>query len=231
MLALNDVTYKRKKKVLIKDISGEIKQGDCISLFGPNGAGKSTLLKLIAGLETPSSGTCVNENQEKISIGYVPQQLALFDHMTVRDHLTYYEKMTKQINQRYVNEMIEVLGLKDVLNLNVESLSGGMARKLNLAIGLIHEPDLILLDEAFVGVDLATKHDMLTWLHQLNEQGATNVMISHDWHVIEHIAQSMWILDDGELIDRFPIAQVDQKQREYGYYTGRDLRKMFALRR
>ncbi|NIK13079.1 ABC transporter ATP-binding protein [Alkalibacillus almallahensis] len=231
MLVLNNVTYKRKKNELIKNISGEINQGDCISLFGPNGAGKSTLLNLMAGLETPSSGTCENKSQEKITIGYVPQQLALFEHMTVRDHLTYYQKMTKQTNQHYVNEMIDVLGLKDILDYQVQTLSGGMARKLNLAVGLIHEPQLILLDEAFVGVDLATKHDMLTWLHQLNEQGSTIVLISHDWHVIEHIAQTMWVLDDGELIDRFPISQVDLKQREYSRYAGSDLRKMFALRR
>jgi len=84
-----------------------------------------------------------------------------------------------------------------------------MKRKVNLAIGMIQQPEIIFLDEAFVGVDLAAKFDMLNWLKQLNERGITIVFITHDWHVIHALANEMWILDQGILIDQIQMDEIE----------------------
>ncbi|MET3683545.1 ABC-2 type transport system ATP-binding protein [Alkalibacillus flavidus] len=230
MFDLNNVHYKQKRKVVIQNVSAHVRRGDSISLFGPNGAGKSTLMQIMAGLKQPTSGTCEQNEATDRAVGYVPQQLALFDNMTVGEHITFYQKMTKQRDDAYINEMLEVLALSDQWHVKSQALSGGMARKLNLAIGLVHEPHVVLLDEAFVGVDLATKHDMLQWLKRLNDNGTTIVFITHDWHVIYHLATQMWLLDRGQLIDTFSLRDLDQKEAEWASQSDSALTKMFALR-
>ncbi|WP_194840842.1 ATP-binding cassette domain-containing protein [Filobacillus milosensis] len=202
MITLEGISYKKKRQYLLNQIDGRINKGDCITLFGPNGAGKSTLMKIMAGLNKPSRGKRSVQFHKKNPIGYVPQQIALFDGLTVKDQIKYYQKLTKQTSTDFVEVMIKELGLKDILNKRINQLSGGMKRKVNLAVGVIHQPEILFLDEAFVGVDLATKYDMLKWLNHLNAQGTTIVFITHDWYVINQLKPSMWILDQGEMLDQ-----------------------------
>ncbi|GEN45782.1 ABC transporter ATP-binding protein [Alkalibacillus haloalkaliphilus] len=228
MLQLNNIIYKNKNKMILNGISAEVKQGDSICLFGPNGAGKSTLLKMLAGLIEPDQGVYKQDKLTSKPVGYIPQQLALFPNMTVKDHLSFYKKMTKQKDREFIEAMSNALSLNEIKKKKVEELSGGMARKLNLAVGLIHEPDIIFLDEAFVGVDLAAKHDMLQWLRLLNEDGVTIVLITHDWHVIHHLAKTLWVLEDGRMVDQFSIENLPQKAEEYKLVDS-PLNKMFAV--
>ncbi|SEP78773.1 ABC transporter ATP-binding protein [Piscibacillus halophilus] len=202
MLTLENITYKKRGQTLLSQINGEINRGDCVTLFGPNGAGKSTLIKIMAGLVKPSKGKRSIQPEHKNPIGYVPQQTALFKGLTVRDQIKYYQKLTKPKSNEFIDDMILSLGLSQILNKRIEQLSGGMKRKVNLAVGMVHQPELLLLDEAFVGVDLAAKHDMLTWLRKLNNQGTTIVFITHDWYVIQHLQPTMWVLDHGVMIDQ-----------------------------
>lgn len=202
MINLENITYKKRRQTILNEISGHIQNGDCIALFGPNGAGKSTLIKIMAGLIKPSKGSRTFHYNSKQPIGYVPQQIALFKGLTVRDQLKYYQKLTKPKSNEFIDEMILSLGISSILNKRIDQLSGGLQRKVNLAIGMIHQPEMLLLDEAFVGVDLAAKHDMLTWLRQLNKQGTTIVFITHDWYVIQHLEPKMWILDQGQMVDQ-----------------------------
>ncbi|RPF50132.1 ABC transporter ATP-binding protein [Aquisalibacillus elongatus] len=226
MLNLQDVTYKKRGKYLLSGINGHVKLGDCITLFGPNGAGKSTLLKIMAGLVKPTKGKCQIESSSKNPIGYVPQQVALFEGLTVKDQLAYYQKITKQKSDTFLNDMIQSLGIEDILHKRIEQLSGGMQRKVNLAVGMIHQPEILLLDEAFVGVDLAAKYDMLSWLNQLNQQGTTIVFITHDWYIINSLKPTMWVLDEGQLLD-----QVEWNSISYLNLNGgsRSLQKMFDV--
>ncbi|WP_017187831.1 ABC transporter ATP-binding protein [Alkalibacillus haloalkaliphilus] len=219
MLQLNNITYKKKNKMILNGISAEVKQGDSICLFGPNGAGKSTLLKVMAGLIEPNKGVYKQGNFTSKPVGYIPQQLALFPNMTVKDHLSFYKKMTKQKDREFIEAMLNALSLNEIKKKKVEELSGGMARKLNLAVGLIHKPDIIFLDEAFVGVDLAAKHDMLRWLSLLNEDGVTIVFITHDWHVIHHLAKTLWVLEDGQMLINFRLNSYRKKLRSTSSLT------------
>ncbi|WP_054753704.1 ATP-binding cassette domain-containing protein [Piscibacillus salipiscarius] len=217
---------KKRRQALVSEINGQINKGDCISLFGPNGAGKSTLIKIMAGLLKSSKGKRVVNFTDKNPIGYVPQQIALFKGLTVRDQLKYYEKLTKPKSSEFIDEMILSLGLSSILNKKINQLSGGMQRKVNLAVGMIHQPELLLLDEAFVGVDLAAKHDMLSWLKRLNENGITIIFITHDWYVIQHLKPQMWIMDKGNMID-----QVEWESVPYINLTRQSqaLQKMFDV--
>ncbi|MGM8214767.1 ABC transporter ATP-binding protein [Bacillaceae bacterium W0354] len=208
MLSLKNISYKKKEHYLLKEISGDLDQGDCMTIFGPNGAGKSTLLRIMAGLNKPTEGIRQAEWTTKHPVGYVPQQLALFEGLSVQDHISFYKKMTKQKNNTYIDEMIDVLDLESIMKKRIDHLSGGQKRKVNLAVGIIHQPEIIFLDEAFVGVDLAAKYDMLNWLKKLNERGVTIVFITHDWNVIHALAKNMWIIDGGKLIDRISIDDV-----------------------
>ncbi|MGP4073600.1 ABC transporter ATP-binding protein [Piscibacillus sp. B03] len=227
MLNLENITYKKRRQTILNEISGHIQNGDCIALFGPNGAGKSTLIKIMAGLIKPSKGIRKIHYNRKQPIGYVPQQIALFKGLTVRDQLKYYQKLTKPKSNEFIDEMILSLGLSSILNKRIDQLSGGLQRKVNLAIGMIHQPEMLLLDEAFVGVDLAAKHDMLTWLRQLNKQGTTIVFITHDWYVIQHLEPTMWILDQGQMVD-----QVDWESVPYLNLNRQSqaLQKMFDVK-
>lgn len=209
MLILEKINYKKKSHFLLNDVSGRIERGDSVTIFGPNGAGKSTLMQIMAGILKPTKGKRQLATVKNNPIGYVPQQLALFDRLTVKEHLLFYEKITKQKNVDYIEEMIEVLELKPIMKKRIDKLSGGMKRKVNLAVGIIHQPEIIFLDEAFVGVDLAAKFDMINWLRRLNERGVTIVFVTHDWNVIHKLAKNMWILDNGRLIEQLSIDEID----------------------
>ncbi|GAA0470990.1 ABC transporter ATP-binding protein [Alkalibacillus silvisoli] len=230
MLELQNINYVKKNKEILNKITAGVERGESICLFGPNGAGKSTLLKIMASLIKPTSGKCEISLSTPKTVGYIPQQIALFPNMSVKDHLKYYQKLTKQKDQAFINEMSSALDLNSIMNKKVEELSGGMARKLNLAVGVIHRPEMIFLDEAFVGVDLAFKHDMLTWLNKLNNQGVTIVFVSHDWHVIYNLAKTMWVLQDGKLMDQFLIKDISKREMDYQSEDSA-LKKMFALRK
>jgi len=209
MLSLENISFRKRNELILQPLSGTVERGNSITIFGPNGAGKSTLMQIMAGLLKPTKGKRKTSFVRKNPIGYVPQQLALFDGLTVKDHLRFYQKLTKQRDEAFVQEMIDVLNLNEIMNKRIEKLSGGMKRKVNLAVGIIHQPEIIFLDEAFVGVDLAAKFDMLNWLKQLNERGTTIVFITHDWHVIHALAKEMWLLDEGVFIDHIQMDEID----------------------
>ncbi|WP_188207032.1 ABC transporter ATP-binding protein [Alkalibacillus aidingensis] len=230
MIRLDDVGYKKKGKHILEGVNAHVEAGDSICLFGPNGAGKSTLLKVMANLIKPTVGVRhFHPKEEKHPIGYIPQQVALFNNLTVKDHLRFYQKMTKKHSTNYIEEMKLKLGLNEILSKRVDQLSGGMMRKVNLAVGLLHEPEIVFLDEAFVGVDLAAKHDMLKWLNQLNERGVTVVFVTHDWHVINQLAKKMWILEDGRITDQVKMSEINHLSSQK-IAEGTALSKMFALR-
>nr|WP_102027905.1 ABC transporter ATP-binding protein [Salirhabdus sp. Marseille-P4669] len=209
MIELKNVEKKLKRKSIIKDISMQIQDGDGIGIVGPNGAGKSTLLKLIATVLKPDQGTIFyNETPYgkairdiRQHIGYIPQDIALFEDLTVKDQISFWKKATKKkASYSYVEEMVTSLDLHSVYNQKVKALSGGWKRKLNVCAGMLHDPDVILLDEPTVGVDLAAKDDLLHWLKNLQKNGKTVVLISHEWDVINFICEKIVVVKDGKLL-------------------------------
>lgn len=197
--------YDNSQDYSIKDVSFTIAQGDKIGVFGPNGAGKTTLISIMCKLISATSGMVnyYSVNGRKLRIGLVPQDLALYEELSAYQNLEYFGAMCglpkSKVKERS-GYLLSILGLANVVDKKVKTYSGGMKRRLNLAIGLIHEPEVVFLDEPTVGVDLQSKNAIMSFLEELNEHGVTIVYTSHHMSEAEEFCDRIVILDYGKLI-------------------------------
>lgn len=200
MLEVENLSKAYKKKKVLSDISFSAKPGEILGLVGENGAGKSTLLNILATLDRPTAGSVQlndfdsisNRKQYRKLIGYVPQELAIWDNLSVKENMLFFEKLSwvhKQEDE--LQEICRSLAL-DHWKEMAGSLSGGQKRKLNLAISLIHEPDLLLLDEPTVGIDMRSKNEIIHHLKELaNKKNTTIIYISHDMDEIRTLCDRL----------------------------------------
>lgn len=189
MLDVQHLSKSYSKKKVLEDISFHVKKGEVIGLVGENGAGKSTLLNLLATTMNPSSGTIQLEGLSynhdltaiRQKVGYVPQEISIWEDFTVEENMLFFEKLsaihrTKEACQQLCLDM-QLTHWKE----RVSALSGGMKRKLNLAISLLNDPTLLLLDEPTVGIDLKSKNEIGKFLIDLAKtKGRTIIYTSHD---------------------------------------------------
>lgn len=205
MLKLQSITKKYGEKEIFKNISFSVSQGEIIGLVGENGAGKSTLLHMLATLQRPSSGSMYlndlsyDKHIKRIrkQIGFVPQDIAIWEQFTVEENMLFFEKLSwrkkSKVQLKELCEKMELTRWKEY----VSTLSGGMKRKLNLAISLIHDPQLLLLDEPTVGIDLKSKIEIATYLKKLaKDEHKTIIYISHDMDEIVHLCDRVFCLGD-----------------------------------
>jgi ABC-2 type transport system ATP-binding protein len=189
MLEVNALSKKYGNKTILKGINFHVKKGEIIGLVGENGAGKSTLLNVLATLQQPTAGyLSLNELEYKKhykslrkQIGYVPQDIAIWEDFTVEENMLFFEKLSwkRKTNQELKQLCIDMK--LDKWKEPVKTLSGGMKRKLNLAISLIHNPQLLLLDEPTVGIDLKSRKEIGNYLkEQANQHDKAIVYTSHD---------------------------------------------------
>lgn len=203
--------YKGQQKELISDFNLTISKGDRFGLFGPNGAGKTTLISLVTGLIKTQSGLVKilglehehGYKKARSRFGYVPQSLSFFEELSPKHNLEYFGAMmglsTGQIKSQ-IAFLLDVLGLSHVVNKPVKSFSGGMKRRVNLAIGVMHEPEILFLDEPTVGVDVQTRHAIIGFLKELNQKGTTLFYTSHHLSEAEELCNTVALIDEGELI-------------------------------
>ncbi|HLU23739.1 MAG TPA: ABC transporter ATP-binding protein [Bacillaceae bacterium] len=176
------------KHQVLKDINLEIYEGEIFGLLGPSGAGKTTLVKQLSGLDTPTSG----ENyifQEKMPdlklinrIGYMAQSDALYEELSAKENLQFFAELyglkgTKQ-SQR-IKEVMKLVQLLDHINKPISTYSGGMKRRLSLAIALLHEPEILILDEPTVGIDPVLRKSIWGAFYELKQQGTTLIVTTH----------------------------------------------------
>ncbi len=202
--------YGNNIETCLKNISLKISTGDRFGLFGPNGAGKTTLISIMTGLLKPQNGkvtlfgldVTTDRNAKKL-FGYVPQDFAFYDELTPIENLEFFGAWSglnrNQIKQR-TDELLTVLGLNDARNKILKSFSGGMKRRLNIAIGVIHEPKILFLDEPTVGVDVQTRFAIIDYLKQLNASGATLIYTSHLLQEAQDLCNRIALIDDGKII-------------------------------
>lgn len=193
----------------LQDISFDILKGEKLGIFGPNGAGKTTLMSLLCGIHASSSGDVnypAHENNLRkvlFHIGYVPQDFAFYPELTPLQNLQYfgalYDIPKVALKQRSL-DLLHVLGLDAVANRKVHTFSGGMKRRVNLAIGIIHRPQILFLDEPTVGVDVQSKNAIMQYLERLNDEGTTIVYTSHHMNEGQEFCQRIVLLDHGKLI-------------------------------
>lgn len=201
MLEVNDVVKSYKRKTVLENCTFQMEQGEIVGLVGENGAGKSTLLQLLATVMSPTAGEIsfdglsYKENIKKIrrKIGYVPQDISIWEEFTVEENMLFFEKLSWK---RRTPEECRQLCLDMQLTQwkeKAESLSGGMKRKLNLAISLLHDPIFLLLDEPTVGIDLKSKTEIGAYLHALaKNEGKMIMYTSHDMDEITTICDRVY---------------------------------------
>lgn len=211
MITLNGVSKKYRSNTVLHPVSMTIEEGKSIGIIGPNGAGKSTFLKLIASLEKPSNGTLLfngvpyskNVKSLRKSIGYIPQDIALYEELTVKEQIAFWKRVSlAKPDPSFLDHMIRTLRLDEVYKQRVDRLSGGWRRKVNLLVGFMSNPSICLLDEPTAGIDLAAKEDILAWLQSLQNQGKTLLYISHDWYELDQLSDEYLLFANGRPIVR-----------------------------
>ncbi len=195
----------------VKGVSFNIEEGEIFSLLGPNGAGKTTTISMLSTLYTPTSGDAVigghSVTKDPMAvrgvIGVVPQDLALYEDLTARENLIFWGQMYnlngKALHAR-VDEVLEQIGLTDKAKDRVKTYSGGMKRRVNIGVGLLHKPRLLFMDEPTVGIDPQSRRAILDTVKDLNKQGMTLLYTTHYMEEAEELSNRVGIIDHGELI-------------------------------
>jgi ABC-2 type transport system ATP-binding protein len=203
--------YKSASTPAVNDLSLIIPSGSIFGLLGPNGAGKTTTISILCGLLKPSSGKAdvlglsLHTQLEEIKkrIGVVPQEIALYPTLTAFENLRYIGNMygLKGIElKKKIQEHLEIVGLAAQANKRVETFSGGMKRRINLIAGILHQPQLVFLDEPTVGVDVQSRHLITEHLNLLNKQGCTIIYTSHLMEEAENLCSEIAIIDNGAIV-------------------------------
>jgi ABC-2 type transport system ATP-binding protein len=206
-------TYKKSKKapekIALKSINLQIKKGSFFGLLGPNGAGKSTIINILAGLvnktagEVKIGGIDVDQNQKaaKFKIGIVPQELVIDPFFNVRETLEIYAGYYGiKKSDRRTDEIIEALGLKEKASSTPRSLSGGMRRRLLVAKALVHNPEILVLDEPTAGVDVELRNQLWNYVKKLNQAGTTILLTTHYLEEAEELCDEIAIINHGQVI-------------------------------
>lgn len=203
--------YKDSSEDSLKDISFNINANDRFGILGPNGAGKTTLISIICGVISTTKGSVdylIQNNSVDLSMfkkntGFVPQEHAFYQELTPKQNLEYfgafYNLSKKDIKNNSI-EILDKLGLNKVANKKISTFSGGMKRRINLAIGIIHKPDFLVLDEPTVGVDVQSKNAIMKFLVELNNQGTTIIYTSHLLSEVQNFCNNIALIDHGRLV-------------------------------
>ncbi len=195
----------------VKGLSFQIERGEIFGLLGPNGAGKTTTISMITGLIAPTNGRITlsnldmktQANQAKRKIGLVPQELALYPTLSAEDNLRFFGRLYglrgKKLNER-IQTTLEIVGLTERAKSPVEKFSGGMKRRINIAAGLLHEPEILFLDEPTVGVDPQSRNAIFESVEALNAAGMTVVYTTHYMEEAQRLCDRIAIVDEGKLL-------------------------------
>lgn len=193
------------------DVSFSIAPGETYGLLGPNGAGKTTTISIVAGVLAADSGSVVvaghsmrtDAGRARGAIGLVPQELALYPDLTIRENLRFFgrlQRMPRRHLARRIDEVLEVVGLADRAGDRVDVCSGGMKRRANIAVGLLHEPRLLILDEPTVGVDPQSRHQILASVEALGGAGLAVLYTTHYMEEAERLCDRLGIIDAGRIV-------------------------------
>ncbi len=216
MLQLHDVRKSYGSKVAVDGISLAVAPGEVLGLLGPNGAGKTTTISMAVGLLEPDSGTIEVGNlgpptrrSARAQIGVATQMLALYDEMSALENLVFFGRMQGLSGQRLsdrASACLDLVGLSDVARDRVSTFSGGMKRRLNLAVAVVHEPRLILLDEPTVGVDPQSRNAIFERVLELRAEGRAVVYTTHYMEEAQRLCDRIAIVDHGRLLGLDTVA-------------------------
>ncbi len=197
--------------VAVADVGFSIERGETYGLLGPNGAGKTTSISMIAGLLRPDAGRISVDGRAmtptaigtKALIGLVPQDVAIYPDLTARENLTFFGRLhgiDRAALGRRTDQVLEVIGLSDRADDRAQDFSGGMKRRLNIGIGLLHEPQLLILDEPTVGVDPQSRNAILGSVEELATAGMAVLYTTHYMEEAERLCDRIAIVDKGRIV-------------------------------
>lgn len=212
MLELVDLSKKYKQVYAVNHLNMIINKGEIVGLLGPNGAGKSTAISMMSSLVEPSNGDVRFLNKSILKnpaplrnvIGVVPQEIALYMDLTAEENLGFFGRIYglkgNELNQK-IEEVLEIIGLMDRKKKIVKTFSGGMKRRLNIGVALLHDPEIIIMDEPTVGIDPQSRNYILETVKKLNKEKQMTVLYtSHYMEEVEFLCNRIYIMDHGNLI-------------------------------
>lgn len=228
VLMVKDLVQRFGDLLAVDDVSFTVAEGETYGLLGPNGAGKTTTISMIAGLLEPDQGSVTvmghpmsaRARVARAAVGLVPQELAIYPDLTGEENLRFFGRLYdlggSELASR-VSEVLEVVGLDSRREDKAEEYSGGMKRRLNIAIGLLHKPQLLILDEPTVGVDPQSRNSILESVELLSGEGMSVLYTTHYMEEAERLCDRVGIIDEGRLIAegtrRQLVSQVGQLDR------------------
>lgn len=212
MLEVINLTKRFKQNYAVKEVNMYLEPGEIVGLLGPNGAGKSTTISIISSLIPPTSGDVRLFNESILKqpgiireiLGVVPQEIALYDDLTAQENLQFFGRIYglkgKELKKR-VDEVLEQIGLTERRKDVVKTFSGGMKRRLNIGVALLHQPQFIIMDEPTVGIDPQSRNYILETVKRLNQEEKMTVMYtSHYMEEVEYLCNRIYIMDKGSII-------------------------------
>jgi ABC-2 type transport system ATP-binding protein len=211
ILIAEDLWKSYAKTDAVCGLTFEISRGEFFGLLGPNGAGKTTTIGLLSGLIEPTRGHVVIDGvdlfsrpmEAKARLGLVPQNFALYPTLSARDNLVFFGRIYglkgKRLRER-IATVLEMVELTDRADQTVATFSNGMKRRLNIAVGLLHEPDILILDEPTVGVDPQSRNAILESIHALNQSGVTVLYTTHYIEEAQRLCHRVAVMDQGKII-------------------------------
>lgn len=211
MLEVKAVTKRYGSITAVDGVSFSVSKGETIGLLGPNGAGKTTTVSMVAGITRPDTGEVLIEGRAisgdtdpvKQRIGLVPQDLALYDELPAIENLRFFAALYDLDGakaKRAINEALDLVGLRDRAADKASTFSGGMKRRLNLAVALLHDPQILLLDEPTVGVDPQSRNAIFDNLETLRARGKTLIYTTHYMEEAERLCDRLVVIDHGKVI-------------------------------
>ncbi|WP_404430356.1 ABC transporter ATP-binding protein [Sutcliffiella horikoshii] len=212
MLEAIQLTKTFKNTQAVKGVNLYLEKGETVGLLGPNGAGKSTTISMLSSLVHPTSGDVLLKGESvkdqpqhlREILGVVPQEIAVFPELTAYENMSFFGKIYKlpksELKQR-IEEVLTLVGLEQRQKEPVKQFSGGMKRRLNIAVALLHRPEILIMDEPTVGIDPQSRNYILETVKKLNEEkGITVLYTSHYMEEVEFLCQRLYIMDRGEVI-------------------------------
>jgi len=210
-LAIRNVSKKFGDIVALDLVSLDVGEGETFGLLGPNGAGKSTLINIMSGVLRRDGGEIEFLGQPlreptvefKLNMGVIPQEISLYSKLTAKENLEFYGRLygldSSTLRSR-IKETLELVGLTDRQNDRIETYSGGMKRRINIAASILHSPRFILMDEPTVGIDPQSRNLIFEVIEKLHGEGVTIVYTSHYMEEVERLCQGIAIIDHGKVI-------------------------------
>lgn len=215
----NNLSKSFKNQNVVRSITLQVKKGEIFGFLGRNGAGKTTFINLLTGIMIPTSGEFNLLNHKgnlddiKQRIGVLPDYSSFYDNLSAKEHLKYFSKLSgKKLSNTKISETLELVGLKEHQNKKVGKFSFGMKKKLGIAQAIVHDPELIFLDEPTSGIDAEAVIQIQMLIKELNRQGKTIFMTSHNLDEVEKICTNIAIMKEGEI---FTQGSMEELRKDY----------------